>query len=87
MFDVYYKPHPCLFQMYNYCKENVNNEEIWRRYRQRQKLGFKNIHNTKFYSEKIEALARFALPNTKYSIHNINQSLLDWTDSHITTIL
>lgn len=49
--------------------------------------GVKNIHNTKFYSEKIEALARFVLPNTKYSIHSINHSLLDWTDSHITTIL
>lgn len=29
--------------------------------------GIKNIHNTKFYSEKIEA--RFVLPNTKYSQH------------------
>lgn len=31
--------------------------------------GIKNIHNTKFYSEKIKALARFVLPNTKYSQH------------------
>lgn len=29
--------------------------------------GIKNIYNTKFYNEKIEA--RFVLPNTKYSQH------------------